>query len=180
MAVMIFNGFERFAVVVVLASVLALPPIFIATGLIEPALGEQTTVQVQEVTKSKKLPQAASRFAWPGLGQDATIALGEALKKTIPGKKVVVWCATVDCTDLAADLDDAFQIAGVDSDIDRREIDSSDDVGVFVGPPGPDASKLVQALADTTWVRARIVEAPHDAPLALIIGKKPRGALLKP
>jgi hypothetical protein len=140
---------------------------------------ELTADQVQHVTKTNKVPllsqpREVSRFAWPGLGQTKTIALGEALTKAHFKAKVMIWCATIDCTELAADFDDAFQIAGVQSDIDRREIDSSSDHGVFVGPPGPDADKLVQALVATTGLRVGIVEAPHDAPLALIIGKKPR------
>jgi hypothetical protein len=123
-------------------------------------------------TVAKREP--GSRFAWAGLGQDKTIALGELLKKAKFNRKVVIWCSSVDCTDLAADLDDAFQIADVKSDIDRREVDSSSDVGIFVGPFGEDAERLQKAIELTTGLKVKMVSAPEDADLALIIGKKPR------
>lgn len=116
----------------------------------------------------------SSRFAWAGLGQNKTIALGELLKKTKFSRKVVIWCATVDCTDLAADFDDAFQIAGVEDDIDRRELDSSADVGIFIGPFSEDSEKLLKAIELTTGLKPKMVTAPEGGALALIIGKKPR------
>lgn len=114
----------------------------------------------------------ANRFTWPKLGQEKTIVLGEQLKKTLSGRKVTIWCSTPDCTDLAADLDDAFQIAGMPSDIDRREIDSSHDAGLFVG--GPDADILAAAIAKATSINPPIVAMPGDSPLAVIIGKRKR------
>lgn len=115
-----------------------------------------------------------SRFTWPGLGQDKTIALGEALKRAGFKREVVIWCATVDCTDLAADLDDAFQIADIKSDLDRREVESSSDRGIFVGPQNSDAQTLAQLITMATGLVVAIVDAPQDKPLALIIGKRPR------
>jgi hypothetical protein len=128
---------------------------------------------VQPLIRQPKKEQA-SKFAWPSLTQDQTVALGELLKRSLPGRVVVIWCPGIDCTALQSDFDDAFQIAGLKSDFDRRPVESNDDTGLFVGPPGPDAERLVRAIASTTGFHATVVEAPRDKPLALIIGKRPR------
>src|ERR1700722_14530796 len=78
-----------------------------------------------------------SRHAWATLGQDKSIALGEALGDK--HGKVTIYCASPDCRGLQLDLDDAFQIGNWDVDFEDRPVESEADHGLFVGPPGPDA-----------------------------------------
>ncbi len=119
------------------------------------------------------LASKASRYAWPALGMDKTIALGEALAKT-PHSRVIIWCPGTDCTELQADLDDAFQIAGWTTDWDRRRVDSNDEVGLFVGPPDEHAQALADAIEATTGLRVTVTDAPRfDATINLYIGKRP-------
>lgn len=115
-----------------------------------------------------------NRYAWPTLGQDRTIKLGEALEGLSPPlKKVVIWCPGEDCLALQEDLDDAFQIAGVKSDFDRRRVDSNNDRGLFVGPKNAMSEVLAATITRTTGIKAEVVDAPDDGTTMIIIGKRP-------
>lgn len=114
-----------------------------------------------------------SRFAWPSLDQDKTIALGENLT-TLGPHKVTLFCANFDCQNLRTDIDDAFQIAGWNSSFEDQHVDSESDVGLFVGPAGRDAENLAGALEKALNVKVSIVAI--DLPigqLGVIFGKHP-------
>src|SRR5258708_36026957 len=64
-------------------------------------------------------PGKYSRLAWPALSQEQVIALGEALKKLKP-VKTTIFCASENCAALRTDFDDAFQIAGWETDFQDR------------------------------------------------------------
>jgi hypothetical protein len=117
--------------------------------------------------------QKPSRFDWASLGQDKTIALGEALKGVAPGK-VTIFCSQPHCHDLQLDLDDAMQLAGWQSDFEGRYVDSEGDKGIFIGPPGPEAENLAAALAKATGLQASIVPIDGIDGLGIIIGKTAR------
>lgn len=89
--------------------------------------------------------QKPGRLDWPSIGEDKTIALGEALLGVQPGK-VTIYCAAPSCHDLQLDLDDAMQIAKWNSEFEARVVDSESDNGIFVGPPGPQAKNLISQL----------------------------------
>lgn len=138
------------------------------------SINNYTTTQATLSAQSTKLahadPAKHSRLAWPGLSQEQVIALGEALKgKGIKG--VILYCASVECSALRTDLDDAMQIADIDSAFEDRLVDSESDVGIFVGGSNaPAARELAQAIAKTTGILV------HDTvidgvELGLIIGK---------
>jgi hypothetical protein len=114
-----------------------------------------------------------SRYAWPPLGMDKTIALGEALR-TLPKSHVVVWCPDMDCLGLQSDLDDAFQIAEWESDFDRRRVESNDEPGLFVGPVNGAAQELASVIERTTGIHVKVVSTPEtSSTINLIIGKRP-------
>lgn len=111
-----------------------------------------------------------SRFTWPALGQNKTIALGEAITGASPGK-VTIFCSSFECRDFRTDLDDAFQIANWKASFEDRPVDSESDVGIFVGPAGPDANKLAAAIFAATGVTVSIVPIEGVDGLGVIIGK---------
>jgi hypothetical protein len=112
----------------------------------------------------------AGRLDWPSLGQDDTIALGETLKAVSPGR-VTLYCSAPSCHDLELDLDDAFQIAGWQSEFETRFVDSEAAQGLSVGPPGHDAENLAAALFKATGLEATIVPIDGIDGVGIIIGK---------
>lgn len=114
--------------------------------------------------------QRASKFDWPALGQDKTIALGEALEGVRPAK-IMVYCQASTCHELALDLDDAFQIAGWVDALESSQVESQEDQGIFVGPPGPEAENFVAILKKTTGIDAKIVGITGIEGIGIIIGK---------
>jgi hypothetical protein len=107
-------------------------------GTLAPAQAPVHETAIHEVQKP-------SRLDWPALGEDKTAALGESLKGLPPGK-VTIYCAQSRCHGLMLDFDDAMQIAGWKSDFEERQVESENERGVFVGPPGQDAENLAAAL----------------------------------
>lgn len=114
-----------------------------------------------------------SRFDWAALGQDKVIALGEALKGTAPGK-VKIFSATEESHELALDFDDAFQIAGWQDEIEGRQVESENDYGIFVGPPGDAAEAFKAIIHKTTGIDPEIVPIDGIDGVGLIIGKTKR------
>lgn len=119
-------------------------------------------------------PEKHSRLAWGDLTPDQTIALGEALKpKKGLGRKVTLYCSSPGCHALRNDFDDAFQIAEWESNFEDRPVDSESEVGLFVGPPGLEASELVLTIQKATGLTANVVETGGIEGLGLIFGKRP-------
>lgn len=112
--------------------------------------------------------------AWPGLGQEKTIAIGEALTGG-EGSRVTIYCASLDCRSLSDDLDDAFQIAGWPSDFERRVAMGPTERGLFIGPDGPLTRKLRDAIAKTLPdTPVGIVPlAVEGGGIGVMFGKKP-------
>ena len=112
-----------------------------------------------------------SRFEWPSLGMDKTIALGDALTKLHTPAKVTLYCASETCQGLRADIDDALQIAGWFSDFEDRPVDSEADRGICVGPPGVEAAHLAHALKEATGTEVTTCPIDGIMGLGVIIGK---------
>jgi hypothetical protein len=113
----------------------------------------------------------SSHFAWPALGENKTIELGEALKK-LPEQKVTLFCSGPSCQGLASDLDDALQIANWKSDLEARFVDSEADKGIFIGPPGLGAEDFAKAISNATGVNVEIVPIDGIEGIGIIIGKR--------
>lgn len=149
-----------------------------AIGLGALALATNANVSPAPVSTDPAAIHAAqkpSRFDWPVLGQDKTIALGEEIARSRP-VKITVYCSTTTCNSLARDLDDAFQIADVPSTLESRQVDSEQDEGVFVGPPGDAAEFVVASLKKATGIDATIVgitdeKGKNIEGVGVIIGK---------
>lgn len=125
-----------------------------------------TVVSQSGVVASEKI----SRFDWPTLGQDATISLGEDLKD-IGIKKVTLYCAVSSCHQISLDIDDALQIANIESAFESNHVDSESDEGIFVGPPGDAASTVATAIAKATGLSPVIVPIDGITGVGVIIGK---------
>lgn len=112
------------------------------------------------------------RIAWEGIGQEKTIALGEAVQKIQGVNKVMIFCPGLDCQSLASDIDDAMQIAGWSSDFERRAVDSESDKGIFVGPKtNPQAQDLKRAL-EAAGLPVELTNIDGIDGLGIIIGKR--------
>jgi hypothetical protein len=105
------------------------------------------------------------------LTQEQIIALGEALKQK---GTVVLYCASIECSSIRADFDDAFQIAEWDSSFESGPVESESDVGLFVGPPGTEADALIASIFKATGIKASPVDIPLNKGLGIIFGKRPK------
>jgi hypothetical protein len=151
-----------------------------ATGYYDAGRVSQHAQQLDSAI-SHIAPEQHSRLSWSGLTQDQTIALGEALKRvsdkaagTMMGSPVVtIYCASVNCAALRNDFDDAFQIAGWTSGFEEQPVDSEEDEGIFVGPPGPGAKELGDAITKATDLPVKEVDIGGIEGVGVIIGKKP-------
>jgi hypothetical protein len=117
-------------------------------GLGALALAGTALVHGKPPAEPVGIHQAAQpgRLDWASLGEDKTTALGESLKDMAHGK-VTIYCGQSRCHGLMLDLDDAMQLANWKSDLEERQVESENETGIFVGPPGQDAENMVAALA---------------------------------
>lgn len=139
----------------------------------QPEIKMVPTAITQPVTNIK-----VSANDWPDLGEDKTIALGEALntlgdvmEKGGRTRKVTLFCAQVSCINLRKDIDDAFQIGWFQRDFVDDHVDSESEKGLFVGPPGEDAEALSEAIRTTTGIEPVIVPISGIDGVGVIIGK---------
>lgn len=117
--------------------------------------------------------QKPSKFDWASLTPAEVSDLGDALKD---GKnhKVTVFCRDATCHDLQLGLDDAFQVANWNESIETLPVDSEEDRGIFVGPPGPEADFVRAQLEKITGLNAKIVPIDGIEGVGIIIGKVSR------
>ena len=115
----------------------------------------------------------APRDARPSLEPSAVVKMADALQAEPAPGMVDIWCPSISCTALAADLDDAFQILNWEDQMQSERIDSNDDPGVSVGGGAQEVvrAKLAGALSDALGQPVAIVDMPPDAPLSVIIGR---------
>lgn len=139
----------------------------------QPEVKLVPTAVTQVVTNVK-----VSANDWPDLGEEKTIALGEALNTLGEAmehggrtRKVTLFCAQVSCINLRKDIDDAFQIGWFQRDFVDDHVDSESDKGIFVGPPGEDAEALSEAIRTTTGIESVIVPISGIDGVGVIIGK---------
>ena len=129
---------------------------------------------VTNVTRSIE----TSKHAWPDLSDQEKAAI-TAVAKTLPkGTKFDIVCNDAGCSDLAADIDDAFEDAGIDSVLDRSLGPVGYGIGIQVNEADrPTAEKAVAMLKEASGGRLDppIVNG-SSAPgyVTIIIGKHPR------
>lgn len=117
----------------------------------------------------------ASKHAWPDLSQAETIALGEALVG-FQGVKVHIVCNDGACTDLAHDLDNAFEIAGADSALDKSVFPLGYGIGVGGDADDKRVDMVVAALGKVTSnrIKPKIERGDYAGVIVIAIGKKPK------
>jgi hypothetical protein len=118
----------------------------------------------------------ASKHAWPDLSEAEKAELASRLKP-IAGKLDIV-CGDAGCSDLAADIDDAAEKAGVESVLDRPIGPLGYGLGVRADKGDDRAQRVADALKAATGGRLRPVVGtiePQNMPLPgyaqIFIGK---------
>jgi hypothetical protein len=114
-----------------------------------------------------------SKYAWPDLTTDETIAIGEAIG-SLKDAEVQIICNDAACNDLAHDLDNAMEIAGARSSLDRSPFPLGYGFAVVTGPGDPRGSQLAGAIKIATKGRLAPDVEPKAKPgeLFVIIGKR--------
>lgn len=121
---------------------------------------------------------AASKHAWPALDDAEKAALTEVAKTLPKGIKIDIVCNDAGCSDLAADIDDALEDAGIESTLDKAIGPLGYGVGVQVNEfDRPAAEQAIEMLKRATNDRlAPTVVAGKSPPgyVTILIGKRPR------
>jgi hypothetical protein len=120
----------------------------------------------------------ASKHAWPALSDDEKSALAAVLKTLPKGTAFDIICNDASCDDLAEDLDDAMEAAGLPSVLDRSLGPLGYGIGIMVnGADKATAEKAVAALRRATGGKldppVTIAKPGQNAPgyVTIVIGK---------
>lgn len=121
---------------------------------------------------------AVSKHAWPDLTDSQKAALVAAWKAKPPGVKIDIVCNDAACSDLADDIDDAAEDAGVSSVLDKAIGPLGYGIGVQANKFDKSAAEaLAAALSEASGgtLKVKLVEG-KSAPgfVSLLIGKHPR------
>lgn len=145
--------------------------------LVHLSEGVVTQLKRQDNALTHTFPAEYSKKAWGGLTQEQVIALGEALK----GRDITratLYCASTNCTAIRADIDDALQIAGIDTEWEDRPVDIESETGIFVGcmicqngQPVPKGIKPIMAGLEAAGLKPIVTDT--ESGLAIFFGKKP-------
>jgi len=113
--------------------------------------------------------------AWPALPPEQRNALAAALRGLDPRPDLLVLCNDATCVDLAHDIDDAAEDAGVGSALDRSVGPLGYGLGV-VAESQPAADAVLAAL-EVGGMRGAVAstQAHTDGRVLVVIGKHPRG-----
>lgn len=106
----------------------------IAGGVVHYAPVKQVTHSIQ-----------ASKHAWPDLTDDEKTAIAAVLGTVPPGVKFDIVCNDGACTDLALDIDDALELAGLDSSLDRSLGPLGYGIGIQVNEADLEAARAASA-----------------------------------
>lgn len=126
----------------------------------------------------------ASKHAWPDLTTAQKLAMAGRLRSAFPqfattpstGPKIDIVCGDGACTDLAQDIDDACEDAGIDSALDRPVLQIG--YGIYVqGDDDAANAALAAILHEAAGLDVKILKGSTNVPgtpLLIIIGKAPR------
>lgn len=115
----------------------------------------------------------ASKHAWPDLTDAQKADMVERLAP-FKGTKILILSADAASTDLAQDIDDAAELAGVDSALDRPMLPLGYGIGVQAEGGDERAAQLADALGAVTGAKVDIIRAKTASsgyPLWVVIGK---------
>lgn len=118
---------------------------------------------------------ATSKHAWPDLTDVQKAALSSALSPLNGRIKVDIVCNDAACSDLAQDIDDACEMAGIDSVLDKAVGPLGYGIGIQAGQAEKVAAESVAAALKAVGIDTPIVDG-KSAPgyVAILIGKHPR------
>jgi len=152
--------------------ILALMEAAVALGILL-SFAHYGPVRVEQVTHSI----AASKHAWQDLTDAEKVQLADLAKRDFPkGIKIDIVCNDAGCSDLAADLDDAFEDAGIESSLDKAIGPLGYGIGVAAGKFDENAAEvLINVISASTGLQPAMT-SNKSAPgyVTILIGKKPR------
>jgi hypothetical protein len=125
--------------------------------------------KVQQVLHSVN----ASKHAWPDLTDAQKTELAGKLA-ALNGTKILILSADAASTDLAQDIDDACEQAGVDSALDRPMLPLGYGIGIQAEAGDDKADALAAALATVTGAEVKVTTAKTASSgymLWIVIGK---------
>lgn len=119
---------------------------------------------------------AASKHAWPDLTDAQKSALARVLAAVPKGVRFDIVCNDAGCYDLAADIDDAMEAAGLDSGLDRSTGPLGYGIGIQVNADEMAAAEAAAAaLRQATGLDLKVSIAPKGANppgyVTILIGK---------
>jgi hypothetical protein len=100
----------------------------------------------------------ASKHAWPSLTDAQKAALTDVLKTLPKGVKFDIVCNDAGCSDLAADIDDACEAAGIDSVLDHSQGPLG--YGAWVQVNAKDIAAASIAMAALSTATGGVLNAP--------------------
>jgi hypothetical protein len=117
---------------------------------------------------------AVSKHAWPDLTDAQKADLASRLG-ALKGQNVIVMSADASGADLAEDLDDAFETAGIVSSLDRPALPVGYGMGVVAAAAQSlDADLLAASLRTVTGLKVERVEGKTlGGAILVVIGKHP-------
>ena len=121
---------------------------------------------------------AFSPHAWPPLSLAEKSAFTDLARKFPKNVKFDIVCNDAGCSDLAADLDDAFEDAGLESALDKAIGPLGYGIGVQVNDfDKPAALSTIEAVAKITSGRLQPAIVAGTSPpgyVTILFGKRPR------
>lgn len=121
---------------------------------------------------------SAAKHAWPALTDEEKTAFTAIAKGFPKDVKFDIVCNDAGCSDLAADIDDAFEDAGIESALDKAIGPLGYGIGVQVNEfDRPAAEAAIAAVDRATDGRLKPTIVTGDSPphyVTILIGKRPR------
>jgi hypothetical protein len=139
----------------------------VIAAAIAGGVSKYAPVKVEQVQHSIM----TSKHAWPDLTDKQKSDLAAALPK---GGKLLILSADAASTDLAQDIDDAAELAGVESALDRPALPLGYGIGVQCEDGDPSGAVLAAALGHIMGVQVDLIHATTKGsgyPLWVVIGK---------
>lgn len=122
------------------------------------------------------------KHAWPSMTGEEKDALSEVLRTLPKGTKFDIVCNDADCTELAMDIDDSLEKAGLESALDHSVGPLGYGIAVQVNAFDKEkadaaAAALSKATSGRLDLPVMIAKPGTNAPgyVTILIGKKPRG-----
>lgn len=140
-------------------------------AVIAGAIGVAQPAKITQVTHAVYL----SKHAWPDLSDEQKTALALALAPLKGQTKIDIVCNDAGCSDLAADIDDACEQAGIESVLDKAIGPLGYGIGVQANEFDKPVAELIAEALKAAGIDAPVVDG-KSAPgfVSILIGKHHR------